>query len=160
LSNANNLTLLVAFKKFSTGDTAPSLTTNSTGYSFMYRYSGVTSVRYINQTPATAATQDCPNTSAESGEEIVWVGCGRRTATPAPGITLSRGTVQTDQNANFLTLVGYQEALSGAVTGVQATMSQTSTPSYAAAASFVLSDKASYVYKGRDSSSSDTTGAA
>jgi hypothetical protein len=160
LGTGSNLALLVAFKQFRTGDVAPSLGTASTGYSFMYRYSGVTSARYITQTPVAATTQDCPYTSAENGEEIVWVGVGRRTGTPAPGVTFDRGTVETNQNANFLTLTSFREALGGAVNMVQATMAQTGTPAYAGSAAFVVSDKGSHVYKGRDTAADDTTGAA
>lgn len=156
----SSLTVLIGIKRFVTSDAAPSLVTNSTGYAAMYRYSGVTTARFLHQVSVTAATQDSPAVSATATEEILWAGVGRRTVTPAPGVTLSRGTLETNQNANFLTLVSYRENLAAGVSMVIATMSQTGTPTFAWCGAVVLSDEASYVYKGRDSAASDTTGAA
>jgi len=159
ISSGNNMTMLIAMKRFRTGDAAPVIGTGSTGYSFLYRYSGVKSGFWHMQTMLTATTQDAPYVSAEPGMEIVWIGANKR-STPAATCAFNRGTVETDQNANFTTLVSYREAVSTSLNHVRATQSQTGTPTYAGAQAVILSDEAGHVYKGRATAADDTTGVA
>lgn len=159
ISSGSNMTMLIAMKRFRTGDAAPVIGTNSTGYAFLYRYSGVKSGFWQMQTMAVATTQDAPYVSAEPGMEIVWIGANKR-GTPAATCSFNRGTVETDQNANFITLVSYREAVASSLNHVRATQSQTGTPTYAGAQAVILSDEAGHVYKGRATAADDTTGAA
>lgn len=159
--NSSNMSVLVAWKQYFGSDTAPSIGTGSAGYAALYCYSGVGAIRPITQATTVTALQNSPYVSASTGEHILWLGAARRTGTPAPTPTLSRGTLETNQNANFNTLVAYREALASDVNMVQATMANAgSAATYSQAGALVLSPGASYVYKGRDDSASDTTGAA
>lgn len=161
-----NMSILVGWKRyFGASDDAPSIGTATTGYALMYRYSGVGSVRLLGQSGVAAANQDTPYVSASSGEEVIWYGAQRRTTASPPTTVLSRGTVETNQSvsqtSNFHTLVAYREALGSDINQVQATMSNAgSTANYSQSGAVVLSEGVTHVYKGRDSASNDTTGAA
>lgn len=154
---------LIGLSRFVTGQTAPVITSTATGSACLYRYTGVGGAVDVSiRAGQNASNQTMPYMSGANGQEIIWIGMGYRGSTPAPTITMDRGTGETNQNSSFTTLRTYRESLSGSVSGVVATMTITNTPTTVQSAAILLTPDTggAWVYKGRDSSSSDTTGAA
>jgi hypothetical protein len=161
-SGSGASSIMIAVSRFATGQTSPVLTSTATGSACLYRYTGVAGPVDVTINAATNTNgQTMPYMSGVSGQEIVWIAAGYRGSTPAPTLSMSRGTTETTQTSSFTTLQTYRESLSGSVTDVTNTLTVTNSTSTAQTAAVLLADSGvAWVYKGRDDSASDSTGAA